>query len=87
MNDGKLEVSIVHRGSPGEIFNALLDILRGGNRTIHCIARAEQITIHCEERLPLQADGDIIGETPITVRVVPSAATFVVPRTAQQQPD
>jgi diacylglycerol kinase (ATP) len=80
IDDGKLEVCIVHKSNTGEIINALLDILkRTQKRTIHCIARAEKITIRCKETLPVQADGDIIGKTPITIKVVSAAATFVIP--------
>jgi YegS/Rv2252/BmrU family lipid kinase len=80
-DDGKLEVCVIHKGTPRELLNALLDLLvRRRKRSVHCIARAERITVSCEERLPVQADGDVVAETPVTIEVVPRAATFAIPR-------
>ena len=80
-DDGKLEVCVIYKSTPRELLNALLDLLvRKRKRSIHCIARGERITVRCEECLPVQADGDLVEETPVTIEVVPRAATFVVPR-------
>jgi len=80
-DDGKLEVCVIYKNTPRELLNALLDLLvRKRKRSIHRIARGERITISCEEHLPVQADGDVVEETPVTIEVVPRAATFVVPR-------
>lgn len=80
-DDGKLEVCVIYKSTPRELLSALLDILvRKRKRSIHCIAHGERITIRCEECLPVQADGDVVEQTPVTIEVVPRAATFVVPR-------
>jgi len=80
-DDGKLEVCVIYKTTPRELFNALLDLLvRKRKRSIHCIARGERITVRCEECLPVQADGDLVEQTPVTIEVVPRTATFVVPR-------
>lgn len=78
-DDGKLEACVIYKSTPRELLNALLDLLVR-KRSIHCIARGERITVRCEECLPVQADGDVVEETPVTIEVVPRAATFVVPR-------
>lgn len=45
--------------------------------------RARSVEVVCDPPLPLQSDGDIIGGvTPLTGRVLPGAATFVVPELA-----
>jgi len=80
-DDGKLEVCVIYKSTPRELLNVLLDLLvRRRKRSIHCIARGERITVGCEECLPVQADGDVVEETPVTIEVAPRAATFVVPR-------
>lgn len=46
--------------------------------------RARFVEISCDPPLPLQSDGDIIGGvTPLSGRVLPKAATFVVPENAK----
>lgn len=42
--------------------------------------RARTVEVECEPPLPLQSDGDILGAvTPLAGRVLPAAATFIVP--------
>ncbi|MEA3253528.1 MAG: diacylglycerol kinase family protein [Chloroflexota bacterium] len=79
-DDGRLEVCVIHKTARGGFPNALLDLLvRKKKRGILCIGRGKRIAVSCTETLSVQADGDVIGETPVTVQVVPGAATFIVP--------
>lgn len=83
-DDGRFEVCALHNGGVGQLPNALFDIfLRKRKRYIDCISTAETITVSCERRLPVQADGDLVGSTPVTISIVPRAATFMVPVSAQ----
>lgn len=80
LDDGKAEVCLVHKGTPAEFLSAMLDLLvRKNKRAIHWIGSAERVRVECEQPLPVQADGDAVAETPVTVQVVPAAATFIVP--------
>ena len=38
------------------------------------------VEIDCREPLPVQADGDLIKETPVTIRLVQGAVGVVVPQ-------
>lgn len=79
-DDGVLEVGIVRETSIREIVNVVLDILiRKRKKSFKLIGQGKRITVITEKPLIVQADGDIIGETPLTIEVVPKAATFVVP--------
>ena len=79
-DDGILEVCIVNKPSIRGAFDIVLDILiRKRKKEFHLIGQGKCITVFTEQPLPVQADGDIIGETPITVDVLPRAATFIVP--------
>lgn len=79
-DDGRFEVCALHNGGLEQLPNALLDIfLRKRKRYIDCITTAHTITVSCGEPLPVQADGDLVGSTPVTIRIVPHAATFMVP--------
>ena len=80
LDDGKLEVCLVHKGTPAEFLSAMLDVfVRKNKRAIRWIGSAEQVRVDCGQPLPVQADGDAVAETPVTVEVVPAAATFIVP--------
>jgi diacylglycerol kinase family enzyme len=39
--------------------------------------KAEKITIECDQRILLQADGELLGEGPVTFQVVPAALNVV----------
>jgi diacylglycerol kinase (ATP) len=79
-DDGVLEVCIVNKPSIRGSIDIVLDILiRKQKKGFHLIGQGTCITVSTEQPLPVQADGDIIGETPITVEVLPRAATFIVP--------
>jgi len=80
IDDGVLEVGIVREASIRGIVDVILDILvRKRKKGFQLIGQGKRITVSTEKPLIVQADGDIIGETPLTIEVVPKAATFVVP--------
>ena len=80
-NDGVFEVCAVNKASFKAFINILLDLLnRYQKKSIHLIGQGKTATITTEKVLPVQADGDIIGETPFTVEIIPEAATFIVPK-------
>ena len=41
--------------------------------------RGRTFRLESESPVPVQADGDIVGETPIEITVAPKAAEFLVP--------
>ena len=80
IDDGVLEAGIVREASIRGIVDVLLDILvRKRKKGFQLIGQGKHITVLTEKPLKVQADGDIIGETPLTIEVIPRAATFVIP--------
>jgi diacylglycerol kinase (ATP) len=81
MDDGVAEICYVSKGTFVELVNAVLDVflVRKERHSLRRIASASSITIDCDERIPVQADGDAVTCTPATIKVVPDAARFVVP--------
>lgn len=81
LDDGQAEICYVNKGTPPELGNAVLDVLlvRKKRRSLRHIASARVVTLDCSERIPVQADGDAIGYTPVEIRVKPGAAQFIVP--------
>ncbi len=49
------------------------------NRIIHELPASRSVSIDCETPIVVQADGDIIGTTPVTINVRPKALSVIVP--------
>lgn len=81
IDDGLAAVWFIRKGTPPEMGNAVLDVilLRKKRLSIQLLARAATVSVDCAEQIPVQADGDIIGHTPVDISVVPSVARFIVP--------
>ena len=45
------------------------------------------MTIRSQTPLAVQADGDLIGTTPVEIEVVPRAVTVIAPEAAERVPD
>lgn len=81
-DDGKLDVLLVWAPSPMEYIRHLRRSLlfwRRVNPNIMWHTAEQEVTIESREPLPVQADGDLIGETPVTIRLVRGAVGIVVP--------
>lgn len=87
-NDGRADVCIVRAKSALDYLSLSWRVLTGrhrADRNVHYQVAARAITIDVERHpLPVQADGEIIGQTPLTVEVVPSAVRVVVPEQARE---
>jgi YegS/Rv2252/BmrU family lipid kinase len=83
VDDGMLDVFVLQRRGP--LYRAVME---------HCLAlaldrfaeargvvhiRAKRVTIDAEGPLPVELDGDAVGETPISIEVVPAAIPVYVP--------
>ena len=82
-DDGKLDVLVVWTPSPVEYLRHLRDSVLFWHRVSRNImwTTAERvIEIDCRKPIPVQADGDLIGETPVTIRLVRGAVGVVVPK-------
>ncbi|MEI6221355.1 MAG: diacylglycerol kinase family protein [bacterium] len=81
-SDGILDLCIVKTPSLQDYAFRLLKWLRGTYKEgpiIRYERITRKVTIASDKPLSIQADGEIIGKTPITVEVVPQAITVVVP--------
>lgn len=82
-DDGKLDVLVVWTPSPVEYLRHLRDSLlfwHRVSRNVMWTTAEREIEIDCRKPIPVQADGDLIGETPVTIRLVRAAVGVVVPR-------
>jgi YegS/Rv2252/BmrU family lipid kinase len=82
VDDGQIDVCILCMKSPLEYpwYYFLRRIApRRVNKIIHEFAAKRSVSVRSEAPIVVQADGDIIGETPVEIEVLPLALLVVVP--------
>ncbi len=87
-DDGRLNVLTVWAPSASEYLAHIwraFSLWRRVNPNVKWSCAEREIRIECPEPTPVQADGDIIGETPVTVRVVRDAVGVLVPAKSVQE--
>jgi YegS/Rv2252/BmrU family lipid kinase len=81
-DDGKIDVCIVSARTAIDYLGLLWHTLVGQqrrDRNVRYLAATRSIAISADHPLPIQADGEIIGETPLQIEVVPHALKVIVP--------
>jgi YegS/Rv2252/BmrU family lipid kinase len=81
-DDGRIDVCVLSARTALDYIKVAWHILSGQQRrgrNIRYLSAREQIIVYADRPLPVQADGEIIGETPLRVQVVPSAVCVIVP--------
>ncbi len=82
-DDGKLDVCLVLVPTAGESIRSGLRVMRHRRKplpNVRWLRARRSVRIEANRTLPVQADGDLIGETPIEVAVMPRAFRVIVPR-------
>jgi len=82
LDDGTLDVCFVDARN-------LLDYLSIGwhafwgkqhqERRMHCLPAQQRVTVRADKDLPVQADGDIIGQQHVEVEIAPQSLHIIVP--------
>ena len=83
-DDGRLNVCFVNSARLRDYARLLWVVFRGHREKTPNMRHQmfdHTMTIDSKHRLPVQADGEIVGETPITISVVHGALRVVVPMT------
>lgn len=86
MDDGKLNMCRIYANTITEYLNLAVSMFRGDqkqNWNILCVEVLDEVEIRCREKLPVQGDGDLIGNLPITVKLRPQAIRVVTPIRAE----
>ena len=82
VNDGKLSVCVIQGKTAIDYFKVASEIIieqPEETKVMKCYEAYDQIVIDVDKELPVQADGDRIGHTPVTIKIVPSAVKFLTP--------
>jgi diacylglycerol kinase (ATP) len=81
-DDGLLDACVYSPRSLSDALRIMWRLLRKDFRSDDCILyrSGRHIRLDTDPPLQVQADGELLGETPIDVKVEPLAAEFLVPR-------
>lgn len=82
-DDGHLDLCFIRARSGLDYLRLVWRLLTRRKRhspTLNCVIARQRIIIREPAGLPVQGDGDDIGETPIEIELVPSSLKVVVPR-------
>ena len=82
MDDGKLNVCRIYANNITDYIKLGISMFRGDqkrNWNVLCIEALQEVEIRCQESLPAQGDGELIGQLPITVKIRPKAIQVVTP--------
>jgi YegS/Rv2252/BmrU family lipid kinase len=85
-HDGRLNVVIVSPRDARDYVRVAWAAVRGRHResqNLKYLSASESVAVTTDPPLPVQADGEIIGNTPVRVRVAPRAVKVVVPAATQ----
>ena len=80
IDDGLLDVLVARKADLPSLISLAASVVGGSeNETNLQHWQVHKVTIAAEPALSLQADGEIVGETPVTAEVLPSAISVIVP--------
>jgi diacylglycerol kinase (ATP) len=88
-DDGRVDVCIVRARTVWDYLVLGWHVLLGQHRRdprVRYLPARRRVTVAAKHPMPVQADGEIIGETPVEVEVVPAAVQVVVPAGAVVAP-
>jgi YegS/Rv2252/BmrU family lipid kinase len=81
-DDGRLDVCLVLVPTVAESIRSGLRVMRHRRKpvpNVRWLRARRSVRIEPNRRLPVQGDGDLIGETPVEVTVLPGAVNVIVP--------
>lgn len=87
MDDGKLNVCRIYANTLTEYLRLGASMLRTDqkrNWNVLCVEALKEVEISSKEKLPVQGDGELIGQLPITVKIRPKAVRIVTPVNVQR---
>jgi YegS/Rv2252/BmrU family lipid kinase len=84
VSDGLLDVVVIHQSNLGSLLSLAASVVSGNeNPTSIQHWQVREAVIEAQPPQVVHSDGEIIGETPITVKVVPQALRVIVPEVTQ----
>ncbi len=80
VDDGKIDVVILRSASRWQMFRLFTKVFDGSHVDMPCVEyyQVRALSILCDDREPLDIDGEIKGTTPVSIHVIPAAVRFFV---------
>jgi diacylglycerol kinase (ATP) len=80
ISDGLLDVVVIHHTNLASLLSLAASVV-SGSENLHSIQhwQIREATIDAQPLQAVMSDGEIIGETPITIKVLPQALRVIVP--------
>lgn len=86
MDDGKLNVCRIYANTVTDYLKLGLSMLRPDQErswNVFCMEALQEVEISSRERIPVQGDGELIGQLPVRVKLRPKAIRVVTPPNAE----
>lgn len=87
-NDGQLDLCILYARTLLDYLSLFWHfLLRQQRRSgrVRYLKIRDSVTINADDPLPVQGDGEVIGQTPVKVKFIPNAVQVLVPATEETQ--
>lgn len=88
-DDGQIDIGIMRASSLFDFFKVAWDVIIPGrprqDRNLRYLSARDSIEVYSDEPLPVQGDGELLGQTPIKARILPGAITVLVPSEDQKK--
>ncbi len=86
VSDGLLDVVLIRSGDLGSLLSVAASVV-AGNEDAQPLDhwQAKEITIEADPPQTVQTDGEVIGQTPITIKTLPKAVRIIVPKPVTEQ--
>ena len=83
-DDGMVAVCAVRARTAWDYLRVVAQLATGRRRRreIDCEGAWRSVKVRSSRQLPVQADGEVVGSTPVEVKVVPAAVRVIVPKEA-----
>lgn len=81
-SDGRIDLCIVRAHTVSEYAQMIWDALRGQQdhaSQLSYLQAYQSVTIRADHAVPVRADGEIIGESAVTINILPQALEVIVP--------
>jgi diacylglycerol kinase (ATP) len=88
VDDGRLDVCIVDTATLLDYPRYILRVLRRRHAVsrVRYLGARKSVAIYSARALPVQADGDVVGTTPIEIELIPGAVGVIVPERPAVEP-
>lgn len=84
VRDGKLDVFVLRQADLSSLLSAVREVIQGDDAKSHTLQhwQVREVKVEAEPFQEVQADGEVLGQTPLEARVIPGAVKIIVPHDA-----